>query len=896
VTRLLVALVVYVAGVGAWMLSGAGGTGVQRYIGLMADGVANLGAFVLALATVRRLGPGPLKRAWSSMAGALGLYLVGTIIGTAYWLQGRDPFPGVADLFYLAFYPAVIVAVLFFLRAGAMRVPWGRFALDAAILIVGFGAFFWFLVIRPAPAVEHLDVLKQVLSQAYVALNSLLLLAFGVVLFAGADESGGRRVPLLLLVGFTTMFLADIVWALAKVSGGYLPGGLQDVLYTACYVPIGLAAREAMRRPRLPVRRTGFDADALVHALPYAAMLVAFFVLVYFARADVSGPVAALTMIVFVLTLLVMARQSAMLRDDARMREQRATAIVEARYASLIANAADVILIVDAGGALRFASPAFERTFGRKADHAIGERLVDLWSGGDREPVEEFLGLVGATPSGAVGPVELRLESDGIVHTLELVGSNLTHDPAVRGLALNLRDVSERKALEEQLRQLAFHDPLTRLANRNLFRDRVEHALAIARRSRGHVAVMFLDLDDFKNTNDTLGHDAGDRLLQAVAARLVGTMRATDTVARLAGDEFAVLLEGIASREDVERPAAVLVEALGAPYPLGGSEIEVATSIGVAISTADSLADELLSNADIAMYNAKAAGKDRYVVFEPHMQEALRERLRLEADMARALEHGEFFLEYQPVVDLRTMRLLGVEALTRWRHPERGVLMPRQFIGLAEESGHIIELGRWVLRTACTDWHQWCHDLQGGAQLHVAVNVSGRHLQQDDLVRDVAQAIAESGIEPGRVVIELTESTIMHNTEANLERLGQLKALGVKLAVDDFGTGYSSLSYLHRFPIDVLKIDRSFVGRLATDGDGPELARAVVRLGETLGLETVAEGVESEAQSAALIALGCVAGQGFLFSPPVPLDALGALPLVRRLQFRDASQIRERLA
>jgi EAL domain-containing protein (putative c-di-GMP-specific phosphodiesterase class I) len=222
--------------------------------------------------------------------------------------------------------------------------------------------------------------------------------------------------------------------------------------------------------------------------------------------------------------------------------------------------------------------------------------------------------------------------------------------------------------------------------------------------------------------------------------------------------------------------------------------------------------------------------------------------------------------------------------------------MPRQFIGLAEESGHIIELGRWVLRTACTDWHQWCHDLQGGAQLHVAVNVSGRHLQQDDLVRDVAQAIAESGIEPGRVVIELTESTIMHNTEANLERLGQLKALGVKLAVDDFGTGYSSLSYLHRFPIDVLKIDRSFVGRLATDGDGPELARAVVRLGETLGLETVAEGVESEAQSAALIALGCVAGQGFLFSPPVPLDALGALPLVRRPQFRDASQIRERLA
>ncbi len=239
----------------------------------------------------------------------------------------------------------------------------------------------------------------------------------------------------------------------------------------------------------------------------------------------------------------------------------------------------------------------------------------------------------------------------------------------------------------------------------------MEHALALARRAKRHVAVMFLDLDDFKNINDTLGHDAGDRLLQSVSERLVGTMRRTDTVARLAGDEFAVLLEGIDSPDDVERPAAVLVEALGAPYVLNGSDVQVGTSVGVALSTAESVADELLSNADIAMYNAKAAGKDRYVLFEPQMQEVLRERLRLEADIGRAVVHEEFFLEYQPVLALGSRVLLGVEALARWRHPTRGILMPPQFIQLAEESGHIIELGRWVLQTACADWKRWCERL-----------------------------------------------------------------------------------------------------------------------------------------------------------------------------------------
>jgi predicted signal transduction protein with EAL and GGDEF domain len=369
-------------------------------------------------------------------------------------------------------------------------------------------------------------------------------------------------------------------------------------------------------------------------------------------------------------------------------------------------------------------------------------------------------------------------------------------------------------------------------------------------------------------------------LLQAAAQRLVTNTRASDTVARLGGDEFAVLLEGFAAAEEVETLAAQLVDALNQPLVVSNTELRVGASIGIAISTPGVDTGALLSNADVAMYHAKAAGKNRFVVFQPEMQELLHERLRFEADLGHALARQEFFLEYQPIVDLGTRSLLGIEALVRWRHPQVGVLLPARFIPIAEECGQINELGRWVLAQACRDLVAWRPSVAGGTELRVAVNISGRHLQHGDLVTDVAAALAQSGLEAGNLVIELTESTIMYNTDANLERLHQLKALGVRLAIDDFGTGYSSLSYLHRFPIDILKIDRSFVGRLTNSDNGPELARAVITLGETLGLDTVAEGIECEPQIAALLELGCVAGQGFLFAMAGSLEHLASSSFV----------------
>ncbi len=879
VNRLYGTLVVYAAVCTAVMLSGAGGPEVTHYIGLLSDGPSDLVAAIITFTAARRTPPGTLRKAWSWLAVALGLYLTGTLIAVHSWLHGTDPFPGPADIFFSAFYPATLVAALLLVRAAAIRVSWVQLCLDATIFILGFGTFFWFLVIHPATGHSSVDALKEGLSEAYASLDCVVLLMLGVLLLTGVEQ---RRIPLLLMAGFATMFVADMFWSLAKLGGYYAAGEVQDVFYLLCYVPWAAAAREQMRAPVKSAPVESNTLDSLTRALPYAALLTALLVLVYATRADIGGPAALMTTVVFALTLLLMVRQGVVLRGDAVVRERRAARLVEDRFASLIANASDVIMIAESDGTLRFVSPACERTLGLKPDGLVGKNLLQVWSGPDGEKLHELLTQIAATHSGTVGPVELAIERGSDRYVLECVGSNLTADPAVGGLALNFRDISERKALEQQLRQMAFHDPLTLLANRTLFKDRVQHALSLAQRTHAPVAVLFLDLDNFKTINDSLGHDAGDRLLQAVAQRIVKSTRVSDTVARLGGDEFAILLERVGQPAEAERVAESLIETLGVPFTLSGMEARVSASIGVALAVSAAGTESLLANADIAMYHAKAAGKNRFAVFEPEMQDVLHERLRLEADIGRALLEQEFFLEYQPIIDLGTRSLLGVEALVRWRHPRAGVLMPAQFIPVAEECGQIVKLGRWVLEEACRALVSWRDCIAGGNGLRVAVNISGRHLQHGDLLQDVADALQSSGLEPSNLVIELTESTIMYNTDANLERLQQLKVLGVRLALDDFGTGYSSLSYLHRFPIDILKIDRSFVSRLTNSENGPELARAVITLGETLGLDIVAEGIELEQQVASLLELRCVAGQGFLFAQAGSLEDQATSPSVAR--------------
>ncbi len=889
-----VGLFVYIAIGIALLLVDTAGRPLLDFFNLYSDTVASFVVAVLTSAAAKAANDTAARRTWSLLAAAMVAYSVGNGLHATYWLRGIDPFPSIGDLFFVAFYPLVFAAILTVFRTASVRVQWLRLGLDTTILMLGFGAFFWFLVIAPtADSQRDPNLLKYGLAQTYIALNCLMLLACGVLLMHSGASPIRRRALMLLTLGFASMSIADIVWAMSKVDGSYIPGGVSDVIYLSCYVWLAAAAREQLRGERAVRRPPSALSVALIDGIPYIAMMMSFFVLVYVERSTAASPVNTMTVIIFILTSLVMVRQGVLSRDDALLREQRAAGLVEARYASLIRNASDVIMITDVDGRVQFASPAAERTFAINPDDLAGVSLLDRWVDGDGERLAAFLGEVAATRGRVVGPIELVFETGERRNTLECVGSNLTEDPAIAGLALNFRDVSERKALEEQLRKLAFHDPLTLLANRSLFWNRVEHALTLSQRSQQLVAVMFLDLDNFKNINDSLGHDAGDRLLQAAAQRLVKATRPSDTVARLGGDEFAILLEGIRSDTDVERIAKPITAAFNRPLLVDGRGIESTASIGAACSEPGDDAEQLLRKADIAMYNAKAAGKARCVLFKPHMQEQLHDRLRLEQDIDRALAQKEFFVEFQPVVDLTSRELLGVEALVRWNHPERGIVMPGSFISIAEESGRIVELGRHVLVDACTQVRQWSDSVDAGNGLRVAVNISGRHLQQGDLVGDVRHALEVSGLEPGNLVIELTESTIMQNTEVNLERFRELKALGVRLAIDDFGMGYSSLSYLHRFPIDILKIDRAFVSRLTEQDGGPELARAVVMLATTLGLETVAEGIENENQVSMLLDLGCVAGQGFLFATSSSLELVARTSFMSRratLRAEDHSQ------
>ena len=445
------------------------------------------------------------------------------------------------------------------------------------------------------------------------------------------------------------------------------------------------------------------------------------------------------------------------------------------------------------------------------------------------------------------------------------------------GRVWSFRDITDRKRLESELSHQAFHDSLTELANQALFRDRVEHALARTTRDRDHLAVLFIDLDDFKTVNDGLGHTAGDELLVAVSDRLRGCLRASDSAARLGGDEFAVLLEDVGPDREAEDVAARLIDSLHEPFTVLGHEVFVSASIGIAFAGPATSGDQLLRSADLAMYTAKRRGKNRFERYRAEMHAAALDRLELEAALRHGLDRGELTLQYQPIVALASGQIVAVEALVRWQHPQRGVLQPDAFIPLAEETGLIAELGRQVLVTACTQARRWQTEHPASTQLSVSVNVSGRQLHTDALLDDVSHALSESGLPAANLILEITETAMMHDTEASLRRLEVLKASGLRLAVDDFGTGYSSLSYLQRFPVEILKIDRAFVATIATNPSAVSLAPAILSLARTLQLRAVAEGVETSIQADALAALGCELAQGYYFSVPISARAVSDL-------------------
>ncbi len=460
-------------------------------------------------------------------------------------------------------------------------------------------------------------------------------------------------------------------------------------------------------------------------------------------------------------------------------------------------------------------------------------------------------------------------------------------------MAGTTQDITERKAAESQIRLLAYYDGLTLLPNRLMFTEKLNQALENAQRQNRLLAMLFLDLDRFKQINDTLGHSVGDRLLQGVAERLRKCLRSGDTiarsndsrgmsdnVARLGGDEFIVSLTDLTRVEDVQKVAYRLLESLKEPFAIEKHEVFVTTSIGISLFPYDGTdLETLLKNADAAMYHAKDAGRSNFQFYSKSMNAAAEKRLTLENKLRRALERGEFMLHYQPLIDVETWRIVGSEALIRWKHPEIGLVSPAEFIPLAEETGLIVPIGEWVLRTACAQIRKW-HDL-GDRSLFMAVNISGRQFNQEALVATIEQVVHATGVDPKCLELEITESVLMHNAEETVQTLEVLKAMGPRISVDDFGTGYSSLSYLRRFPIHTLKIDRSFVNDVTTDPGDAAIVSAIIAMARGLSLEVIAEGVETPDQRTFLLQEGCRLMQGYLFGRPVPAEEFEKLLLAQ---------------
>lgn len=888
---ILAVLIGYTALVTTWLALGAPGVEARSWTRSFAPQLVALVAIICAWRAGGELAfDRGTRRFWKTVAGALAIFPIARVVID---FVVRPVSPAAADLAVMIT-PVVAEVVLLLAFLCLPSAP--RSAVDRAKLLLDIGTVgvagllvTWYglwMIGGSSIAVRPFAILH-----VHATLELIVILVASVL---------WRRTVLqhranVLVVLSTALLLQFIVHVLAIVQ---MTQGITnfDVVRIAAPVSFALIAAAAWvsiatvmhRQTRVRSERDQLTASVI----PFAAVLPGFALLLKLAisgtpNAGGAQPLLGLAIGVVVLTALAFARQFTSTKDAVRLLAESTARNNEARFQALVQHSSDVIMILDPDGTIRYASPSMALVFGHDPAKLITSRIEAILHPEDLSSALQFLEELarsnrsrtgGATPGALKREWRIR-HANGAWLTVDNVGTNLLSEPVIRGLVLNTRDVTEQSVIKQQYMHQAFHDPLTDLANRSLFLYQVGHALARAQRQSNAVTVLFLDLDNFKTVNDSLGHAAGDRLLVDAARRLATCVRDSDLIARLGGDEFAVLVEDTDSVDEVLAIADRVGVALSKPFVLGGKEVFVNASIGIARSARGESTDELVRNADVAMYVAKTRGKGQHVLFEPEMHKAALDRLVVEADLRRAIEHDEFMLQFQPIVALETGDIIGAEALVRWMCRDRGTVPPGLFIPIAEETGLIVPIGRWVLRRACREAKRWTDER--GLPVRITVNLSGRQLQEPGIVDDVRQALADSGLAAAQLVLEITESMLMHNTELSMARLNALKALGISLAIDDFGTGYSSLSYLQRYPIDILKIDKAFVDVIDKGGEGPVLASAIVALGETLRMNTVAEGIETEAQRGHLLTLGCELGQGYLFAPPLDAEDFWHLLLAR---------------
>jgi diguanylate cyclase (GGDEF)-like protein len=841
-------------------LLGSGPAGVEL-LGLLAHLAGPLVAAICCFVAAWRA-RGSDRAAWINFGIGSSLYVAGNVWYVIVGIAGMSlAFPAAPEALY--FVMALFMAAGIF-QYGNLRARISRLQIYNFLLIYCAVALATLFLLHESIGASVMGPFATVVAFAYPALW-FSVAAFGllsIMLYSQRDTSFAFA---LLIGAIAAEAGADYIYALRLMDGTYQIGGLTQLLWIASTGLLIWAAFEQMSQPRLQaaelprMRRQG-DRGLAQAAIPAVAVA-----LILLSGAS-SGALAAGPFFGFAVALVLIFVVAAGLREHWVMHLQRRLSVDAAlsrtnlarsqeRLATVLRSTSDSVVVLDREWRIEFLNEQAVKTVMQVGSLKLG---ASFW---DFVPEDSHAGQLCRRAFDSQQPVEFEEHFPQADMWLEISAY-----PTPEGLSLFCRDISERRRIREELTHLAHHDALTGLVNRRVFQERLKDGLA----SRIELATLLIDLDHFKEVNDTRGHPVGDALLVEMATRLAACVGPPNIVARLGGDEFAIIMLEHADTAALARLAQRILDIVRVPHSIDGQVLRVGASIGIALSKAASDADQILSNADIALYAAKGDARGGFRFFEPAMVSGLQQRQALRADVAAALDNGEFELAYQPIVDLRSGTVCCFEALLRWHHPQRGLVPPDIFIPIAEESGAIIDIGDWVVRTACVEATRWPDTIR------VAINLSSRQFISGDLACLVASVLKVTGLAPGRVELEITESVLMKDSHENLRTLGQLRDMGVRIALDDFGTGYSSLAYLQRFAFNKLKIDRSFISGLPASGESQAIVRSVVGLGKSLGIRITAEGVETKAQLD-WVAAGCDEAQGYFLGRPVPADEIPAV-------------------